>query len=64
MKLTSFTHICCEIKDVQIYTLYPESFCIKISLPGKFFSESAELEKHFLPISSVHCSLCSELCAL
>ena len=64
MKLTSVTHICRVIKNVPIYALYPESFCIKILLPRKLFSDSAELEKHFLPISSVHCSLCSELCAL
>ena len=58
------THICYEFVDVAIYALYPESFCIKILLPRKLFSDSAELEKHLLPISSVHCSLCSELCAL
>ena len=29
IKLSSFTHICRKIKNVAIYTFYPESFCVK-----------------------------------
>ena len=40
MKLTSFTHICREIKDVPIYALYPESFCMKNLATRKVFAFS------------------------
>ena len=46
MKLTSFTHICREIKDVPIYALYPESFCMKNLATRKI---------QILPIKSSDC---------
>ena len=40
MKLTSFTHICREIKNVPIYALYLESFCVKNLATRKVFAFS------------------------
>ena len=40
MKLTSFTHICRKIKDVLIYALDPESFCVKNLATRKVFAFS------------------------
>ena len=38
MKLTGFTHICREIKDVPMYALLnPESFCVKNLAVRKVF---------------------------
>ena len=33
-------HICWEIKDVQIYAFYPESFCVKNLAIRKVFAFS------------------------
>ena len=46
MKLTSFTHICREIKDVPIYALYPESFCMKNLATRKVFAFSDSAYNH------------------
>ena len=40
MKFTSFKHFCREIKDVPIYALYPESFCVKNLATRKVFAFS------------------------
>ena len=38
IKLSSFTHICRKIKNVAIYTFYPESFCVKNLATWNFFN--------------------------
>ena len=58
------THICYEFVDVAIYALYPESFFIKIMLPGKFFLTLLNWKSTFClsPVCTVHFALNSVHC--
>ena len=52
-----FTRICCEIVDVAIYALYPESFCgVNLAIRKVFAFSETDSVTHPIQKRSVHMS--------
>ena len=55
MTLSNFVHICCKIKNVAIYTLYPEKFSVKNLAIRKVFAFSdSDLNQRLLHLRLPH----------